>query len=226
MINRFRELTKRAANCELCKLEGSQPNVLYTVHELHRRGHDLPEVIRRVKPVFAEVRREVPEPAVFADHIELHCRWDVEDGEADFETDYKELRSLYLDFRMIFSDVRTHFTKLQTEGEEATVSVTELQMLIKLASELRHMLKALTDMRNQDKLVGLILARHTEALVERIAEPIGTTFRSVRDRLESGDDPDAVVAQIDKLLDGEIYPIFEAAAAQAIERSRQQYNLH
>lgn len=149
----------------------------------------------------------------------------------DAETDYIELRKLYEDFRTIFTDVKKKFhlesaKDGKQEGDAKPPSDYALVMLVKLAGELRQMLKTLSDMRNSEKLFSLVLLRHTESLVSLLTEPLGERLRDVRDQLTSGADPQIVAARLDRLLGGEIYPLFETAATRAIEESRQRYRLH
>lgn len=220
----FSEVTRRTAACRLCALITAQPNVMFVVHELHRRGVGGQPLLFRVRGVFEEIGEPVPSQAAFETHFTTHCTFEVHKpgDDRDYETDYGELRALYLEFRTIFQDMRRGDESL---GDGAGAGV-DLKLLVKYASELRQMLRALADMRNSEKLFSVVLLRHTEQLVHYLTEPLGVTLREVRNQLLRGDAPADVAAHIDALLGGEIFPLFEFAAQQALEKSRAEYKLH
>ena len=164
-------------------------------------------------------------------HLEKHCtilQGTTEiappKGQSEHETDYFELRILYQEIKTIFQDVRREFSEAKRQKKKT--SDYGLVMLVKLASELRQILKTLSDMRNSEKLVSVILARHTEQLVHLLTEPVGATLRDTRDRLYRGEDPRNVAEQLDALVGEELLPLFESLAKQALEQSKQQYKLH
>lgn len=236
---RFAEITKPTVGCALCNLRATAPTLLHALHELRRRGVGAQEAARRSKPAFDEARIPVPPVETFAKHYAEHCTWpDVRPIAADdFETDYLELRELYGTFRAIFENAMSELKALQDAEARANADEDETRSgpttakyanVLKLAGELRMMLKTLSDMRNSDKLFSVILLRHTEQLVNNISGPVGATLRDMRDRLHRGDDPKAVASDIDRLLDseGEIFQLFKTAASQALEQSQQQYKLH
>lgn len=236
---RFHELIKPTVGCSVCDLRGLNPGLLFTLHELRRRGLSAAEVLRRGATAFTEARWRPPAVEQLEAHYTQHCAWpDVRPiAQDDFETDYLELRDLYGTFRAIFERAMEELREMQEqqaradadeEGSGAGPSPLKYANVLKLAGELRMMLKTLSDMRNSDKLFSVILLRHTEQLVTNISGPVGSTLREVRDRLLRGDDPKVIATDIDRLLDteGEIYQLFKAAATSALEQSQQQYKLH
>lgn len=233
----FPELTQRQQQCRLCQLATTRPKVLFVVHELYRRGLTGRPLVAKLEPVFAEAGEEMPSRQAFLRHFERHCAAVAgEDAPEevkqiqrdDYESDYIELRKLYADFREIFTQVKDEFKerkRSRSEGGEKT-SDYGLVMLVKLAGELRQMLDTLSKMRNSEKLFSIVLVRHTEQVIEAIVDPLGSTLKGIRDRLKRGDDAEAVAEELTRLLNGDIYPLFEAASKRALEQSRQQYKLH
>lgn len=231
MALEIEEITNPHPQCKLCTLAARNPNVVLVVHELYRRGVSGRTLIQKLEPVFAEANEELPARPSLERHLTKHCailkgapQVAPPKGTSDHETDYFELRTLYHEFKVIFQDVRREFSEAKRQKKKT--SDYGLVMLVKLASELRQMLKTLSDMRNSEKLVSIILARHTEQLVHLLTEPLGATLRDVRDRLWRGEDPRVVAEKLDDLLGGELLPLFETIANQALEQSRQQYKLH
>ena len=251
-VQQFPEITNWYSQCRLCQLAKTNPSILFVVHELQRRGLRGRPLLNKLQNVFNEAGETLPTRQSFARHFEAHCattpivrvtKADDDSGaleatflyngdDADYETDYTELRSLYLEFKEIFIGVREQYgIKKDDDLEDAgkkkgKASGYDLVMLVKLASELRQMLKTLSDMRNSEKLFAIVLVKHTEQLVHYLSEPIGVTIREVRDRLRRGDDPAEVAEHLDNLVGDGLFPLFESAAKQALEQSRQQYKLH
>lgn len=217
--------------CKLCTLSKTHGNIVYVVHELFRKGIEGRTLEKQLAPVFAEAGLKVPSRHAITRHCREHFA-PVEGLESaapfhvtdtDQETDYIELRGLYGEFRAIFSEVKKERAAARAQGKPT--SDYGLVMLLKLGGELRQMLKCLSEMRNSDKLFGVVLVRHTEQVINFLTEPLGTELRSLRDALTRGEEPATVAAKLDRLLSGEMFPIFQSAAEQALEQSRQQYKL-
>jgi predicted outer membrane protein len=211
------------------------PKLLWVIDQLHKQGLSGRPLQAKLAPLFKEAREDEPTRQAVVRHYSAHCAAGRAEKERkqeealakagdDYESDYIELRGLYADFRKIFTQVKHEFADRE-ENDEKT-SAYSLVMLLKLASELRNMLKTLADMRNSEKLFSVVLVRHTEQFVAFLSEPLGYTLRDIRDRLARGEDPTVVAERVDKLLGGELFPLFENAAKQAIERSRNQYKLN
>jgi hypothetical protein len=238
-IHAFAEITNWTSQCGLCQLTRTNPNVLFVVHQLYEGGLSGRPLMKKIEPVFAEAKEKLPARQTFMRHFENHYGVQktkleklaepaigapVALSAQDEASDYTELRTIYNDFREIFETVKTEFK--QAKDAKQKTSDYGLVMLIKLAGELRQTLKTLSDMRNSEKLLNLILVRYAETLIGNIAEPLGVQMRVLRDRLIKGEDPQVVAEQINVLLGGELFPLFESAAQNALEQSRQQYKLH
>lgn len=244
-LDKFPEIDRWFSQCRLCQLVRTNPQVLSIIHMLYKQGVAGRPLVARVEPVFAEAGEEMPTRQSFNRHFEAHCVMpkparaptqrpscpsDAAVPEADplattdYETDYAELRELYGQFKLIFQKVRSEYT----EAAVAKSPITDygLVMLVKLAGELRQTLKTLSDMRNNEKFVAVLLARHTENVVHFIGEPLGVALRHVRDQLEHDGDPALARAELDRLLNGGLTPTFTNASARALERSKSAYKLN
>jgi hypothetical protein len=220
----FPEITRRNAQCRVCRLVDTKPAVVFTLHELHKRGGLTDrQLVEKIAPVFAEAGETVPARAAIQNHFKNHCGTPVPviESSDDYASDYQELRGVYNEFRTIFTKLRTDFAN----EKDKKASDYWLVMLVKLAGELRNMLKTLSDMRRDEKLFNIILVRHTEALVQQLAEPLGLALRDIQDRLARSEDPTLVAQRVEQLLAGDLHPIFERAAKHALESSQQEYKV-
>jgi hypothetical protein len=237
ILEGFPEITDTHPKCVTCELARRNPNVVRVLHELYRQGLSQRPLFAKMEPVYAEAEEEMPRRQSVMRHLQNHVtpsRIVYEFGgvanapaEApkgnDHETDYFEMRRLYAELKPILKQVRE---KLTLQSKDDKISGYDLVMLLKLFGEARQILKALSEMRNSEKLTSIILVRHTEALVHLLTEPLGTTLRDIRDRLNRGENPERVTRRLDDLLDGELFPLFESAAERAIAQSKEQYKLH
>lgn len=222
------EIVKPQANCKMCHLAESHGNIVRVCHELARRGVTGQPLEKRLQPVFQEAGLEQPSRPAMMRHLEKHCALVAdapsEEETNDYETDYFELREIYTEVKKIFENVREEFSEAKEKGKKT--SDYGLVMLLKLVTELRHMLKTLSDMRNSEKLVAVILTRHTEQLLERTALSVSLPVRDIRDRLRRGEAPDVLADELDRLLDEEFPAMMQTAGQTTLDQSRQQYKLH
>jgi hypothetical protein len=245
LIPGFPEIIEPHHRCRLCNLAQEKSGLVRVIHELYRRGMSGRPLLGRVAPLFRERDEPPPSPAAIMRHMEKHVdvtlistEWMQKDGpdltaieggdalpEVDhYEVDYLELRKLYNELRPLLREARADLKKKHA-SEEDKISGYDIVMLLKLFGEARQILKTLSDMRNSDRLTTVILVRHTRQLIHFLAEPLGVSLRSVRDRLLRGDAVDDVVEDITTLIEGDLDPLFEQAAERALEQSRTQYRL-
>lgn len=230
MSLRFHEITAPERQCRLCNLVKTNPSLVFLVHELYRRGAGIPALRTQCEDSFAAAGVTLPQRSSFQKHLQQHCSIvkgaDTEAGGGE-ETDYFELRKLYRQILSVWDWTFREFARV-TGKQKGGTSLTDqrLQSIVKLAAELRQILKTLSDLRNSERLVAVALARHTERLVHSLAEPLGVTLRDVRDRLVRGEDAQEIAADLDRKIHGELFPLFETIAGQTLEQSKEHYKLH
>jgi hypothetical protein len=248
-ISEFPELEQKYVHvCRMCKLIEVEPGIIHVLHELFRQGYSGLPLQNKMKPLFEEAGLVQPARQSMMRHLQGHVvvskishEWKGGTGEPPppttvspqgnhYETDYIEMRRLYEKLRPIIDYIETQVNKKTLSNQD--ISSYDIMNITRVWAEGRQLLKSLSDMRNSEKLMGVILVRHTEGLLQLLADNVGIVLRNMRERLLRGDSPDDLIRYIDTLTgltnggEGDLLPMFESAAQRAIAASKESYNLH
>lgn len=95
----------------------------------------------------------------------------------------------------------------------------------KMIATARSILEGLNKMRNADKMVGVILDKHTRTLAQAVTIDLGVELKRVLDSVDRGDDHSAIAFNIRKLMYKRLPEIFLRSARASLDSSREEFGL-
>lgn len=216
------ELTYRSPKCTLCSLAETSPAVLFVVHELYRSGCSVWAARERIKPVFDEANIALPPYRTLQVHLEAHTSiTPAAENDQDYESDYFELRKLFKDLLTMFDA-----TVRNPETGELNKVDARLPTVLRLVSELRQMIKTLSEIRTSEKLFSTVLSNHSHQMAVGIAVPVTAALRDLLTLIDASAPSNVLTARIEEYLQQELPRAFDEITRETLEASTNQYRLH
>jgi len=233
----FPEIVRSQAQCRLCLMARSEELSVRTavriVHDMYSKGISGRALLDHTDDMLQEAGSKFDTRSIMrhlANHVDITlmttavppaARDKSPDPRDDFESDYFEMRSLYQELKPLIRASRTKTDEVDAAGFALGLDADKTKLQLRLFDSARQILKAMSDMRKDERLTTTILERHTEAFSFMIAEALFNKLQVVREHLNRGDTVEDALTEFSTSLE----ELFTSTAETAIERSRREYRL-